>query len=402
VRPTVVVGIVAALAAAVGLAVSSPAEAATSLRARLHAALAGFDGRGTGALAVDLTSGRAVYAHNANASLLPASNQKLALTYAALVVLGPSFRTRTEVLGEGKLEGDATWRGNLILKGYGDPTLDRAGLIELARRLRASGIRRVTGSLVADESWFDVVRGGPGWKASFIPVESQPLSALTVAGARGALGVARLFREALGRAGVRVNGGTKIARAGGWPLAVRFSPPLEEILHHMDVESDNFTAELLLKQLGATLAGRGTTAAGAAVVRGVLADRRIPLGGVRIADGSGLSTLDRLTAKALVTILQRMWADRELRPVVFRILPVSGRDGTLADRLAKPPARGNVRAKTGTLDRASALSGFVRERYAFAILQNGRRLSSYAARVAQDRFAAVLAAEHGGSGGLFP
>ena len=153
---------------------------------RLHAALAGFDGSGTGVLAVDLASGRAVYAHNANASLLPASNQKLALTYAALVVLGPSFRMRTEVLGEGHLDDGTTWRGNLILKGYGDPTLDRAGLAELARRLRASGVRRVTGSLVADESWFDVRRGGPGWKASFVPVESRPLSALTVAGAAGA------------------------------------------------------------------------------------------------------------------------------------------------------------------------------------------------------------------------
>ena len=343
-------------------------------------------------LAVDLASGRAVYAHHANASLLPASNQKLALTYAALVVLGPSFRMRTEVLGEGRFDG-AAWRGNLILKGYGDPTLDRAGLVELAQRLRASGVRRVTGSLVADESWFDVQRGGPGWKTSFIPVESRPLSALTVAGAAGALGTARLFRKALTRAGIRVQRGTKVARAGGWPLAVRFSPPLVEILHHMDVESDNFTAELVLKQLGATLAGHGTTASGAAVVRGVLAERRVPLAGVRIADGSGLSALDRLTAKALVTILQRVWADRDLRPVVFRILPVSGRDGTLEGRLAKPPARGNVRAKTGTLDAASALSGFVRERYAFAILQNGRRLSPYAARAAQDRFATVLAAK---------
>lgn len=389
-RPTVVVRIACALAAALAL-LSPPVAAASPLRARLHAALAGFDGRGTGALAVDLATGRVVYARNANASLLPASNEKLPLTYAALVALGPSFRLRTEVLGEGQLADGSTWHGNLILKGYGDPTLDRAGLAELAARVRATGIRRVTGSLVADESWFDFRRSGPGWKSLFVPEESHPLSALTVAGADGAAGVARLFRAALARVGVRVEGGTKVARAGGWPLAVRFSPSLEEILRRMDVESDNFTAELVLKQLGATLAGRGTTAAGAAIVRGLLAERQVPLGGVRIADGSGLSALDRLTPKALVTILQRIWADRDLRPVVFRILPVSGRDGTLEDRLTKPPARGNVRAKTGTLDVASALSGFVHERYAFSILQNGRRLSFSAARAAQDRFATVLA-----------
>jgi serine-type D-Ala-D-Ala carboxypeptidase/endopeptidase (penicillin-binding protein 4) len=381
-----------ALALAVMALFTPAAGGATSLRARLQAALAGYGGPGTGALAVDLDTGRVVYAHNANASLLPASNEKLAITYAALVVLGPSYRMRTEVLGEGRLAG-TTWKGNLILKGYGDPTLDRPGLVELARRLRAAGIDRVTGSLVADESWFDARRGGPGWKAGFVPDESKPLSALTAVGADTALETANRFREALAVAHVRVVGGTKLAHAGGWPLAVRYSPPLAEILQRMDVESLNTTAELVLKQLGATLAGRGTTAAGAAVVRGVLADRRVPLAGVRIADGSGLSALDRLTPKALVTILQRSWADPDLRAVLFGILPVSGRDGTLEDRMEKPPARGNVRAKTGTLDVASALSGFVRERYAFAILQNGHRLSSYRARAAQDRFATVLAAQ---------
>jgi D-alanyl-D-alanine carboxypeptidase/D-alanyl-D-alanine-endopeptidase (penicillin-binding protein 4) len=389
VRPIVAVR-ATLLVVALSLALASPVEATSSLRARLHAALAGFEGHGTGALAVDLNSGRVVYAHNANASLLPASNQKLALTFAALVVLGPSFRLRTEVLGEGHADA-VTWRGNLILKGYGDPTLDRTGLADLAGDVRRMGIRRVTGSLVADESWFDVRRAGPGWNASFVPEESRPLSALTSAGTTDARGTAELFRRELERAGIRVLGGTKVARAGGWPLAVRFSPPLEQILRRMDVQSDNFTAELVLKQLGATLAGRGTTIAGGDIVRGVLAERRVPLDGVRIADGSGLSALDRLTPKALVTILQRVWADRDLRPAVFRILPVAGRDGTLEHRLGRPPARGNVRAKTGTLDVASALSGFVRERYAFAILLNGPRLSSSEARAAQDRFATVLA-----------
>lgn len=343
-------------------------------------------------LAVDLSTGRVVYQHNANASLLPASNEKLAVTYASLVALGPAFRMRTEVLGEGRLEG-RVWRGNLILKGYGDPMLDRAGLADLAAQVRAQGIRRVTGALVADESWFDARRRGPGWKPSFVHDESRPLSALAVHGASGALGAAKLFRKALARASVTVRGPTKAARAGGFPLAVRFSPSLEEILRFMDVESDNFTAEMVLKQLGAVLAGAGTTASGAAVVRSILEQHLVPLRGVRLADGSGLSLLDRLTPKAIVTILQRVWADRDLRPVLFRILPVAGRDGTLKDRMERPPARGNVRAKTGTLDVASALSGYVRERYAFSILQNGARLSYWAARTAQDRFAALLAAQ---------
>jgi D-alanyl-D-alanine carboxypeptidase/D-alanyl-D-alanine-endopeptidase (penicillin-binding protein 4) len=157
---------------------------------------------------------------------------------------------QTSVLGEGRLGAAGVWTGNLALKGGGDPTLDRAGLARLAEDVRAAGVRRVTGSLVADESWFDSRRSGPAWKAGFVPFESQALSALAIEGVADAAGTARLFRGALARAGVQVAGGTKIARAGGWPLAVHWSPPLAEILRHMDVVSDNFTAELVLKQRG--------------------------------------------------------------------------------------------------------------------------------------------------------
>jgi serine-type D-Ala-D-Ala carboxypeptidase/endopeptidase (penicillin-binding protein 4) len=390
VRPTVLLRLCGALVA-LAFFLASPASA-SSLRGRLSEALAGFHGPGTGAIAVDLATGRAVYAHNAKRSLLPASNEKLALTFAALVALGPSFHIRTELLGDGQLVDGTVWQGDLILRGYGDPTLDRAGLLELARRLRATGLRRVTGNLIADESFFDARRGGPGWKAYFVPQESSPLSALSVEGL-SALETAKLLRKALRVAGIRVQGSTKLARAGGWPLAVRFSPPLPEILREMDVESDNHTAELLLKQLGAVAGEAGATAAGAAVVRSVLVEHAVPLAGVRIADGSGLSSLDRLTPKALVTILQRAWADPSLGPVLFGLLPVAGRDGTLRHRLRRTPTRGNVRAKTGTLTNASALSGYVRGRYAFSILQNGPGLSSWAARAAQDRFATVLAAQ---------
>jgi D-alanyl-D-alanine carboxypeptidase/D-alanyl-D-alanine-endopeptidase (penicillin-binding protein 4) len=379
------------LAAALAAAVLAQPAGATTLRARLHGALAGFTGPGTAALAVDLATGRVVYAHRAENALLPASNEKLVVTYAALEALGPAFRMQTSVLGEGLFGPAGVWTGNLVLRGGGDPTLDRAGLARLAGDVRVAGVRRVTGSLVADESWFDSRRSGPGWKAGFVPFESQALSALAIAGVDGSLRTAALFRAALARAGVRVDGPTKRAHGGGWPLAVRWSPPLAEILRHMDVVSDNFTAELVLKQLGAVVARQGTTAAGAQVVRTVLAAHAIPLAGVRIADGSGLSGLDRMTPKALVTILQRGWTDREIRSVLFDVLPVSGRDGTLEDRMNRPPARGNVRAKTGTLNGVSALSGYVRERYAFAILVNAPGLSSYAAHAAQDRFAGVLA-----------
>lgn len=146
-----------------------------------------------------------------------------------------------------------------------------------------------------------------------------------------------------------------------------------------------------MKQLGALYADRGSTAAGVRVMRSELEAAGVPLAGVRLVDGSGLSRLDRLTASALVALLEAGLANGDLREAFLASLAVAGVDGTLEDRLERRPARGQVIAKTGTTNAASALSGFVRDRYVFAILQNGRPISSYWARIAQDRFATVLA-----------
>jgi D-alanyl-D-alanine carboxypeptidase/D-alanyl-D-alanine-endopeptidase (penicillin-binding protein 4) len=354
----------------------------------------------TAALVFDLQTGTTLYSEHDSLSLVPASNEKLAVTYAALVGLGPEFRIETDVVGRGELDG-AVWRGSLVLVGHGDPTLSSRSLAVLAAQVRAAGIRSVTGAILGDESYFDSRRMAPGWKSWFYINESPPLSALTVDRAvyarriwrNPALGAAFAFRAALRRAGVAVRGGTgtAIAPDAGVPLASIESPPLATILRWMDRVSDNFTAELLLKQLGTLVADRGTTAAGAAFVSQTLAAAGIPLAGVRIVDGSGLSQLDRVTARELTGILEAAWTDDELRPVLFAALPVAGVSGTLSDRMRRRPARGNVVAKTGTTALASALSGYVRRRYVFSIVQNGHPISTLWARRAQDRFATVLA-----------
>ncbi|HET7857108.1 MAG TPA: D-alanyl-D-alanine carboxypeptidase/D-alanyl-D-alanine-endopeptidase [Gaiellaceae bacterium] len=355
----------------------------------------------SGAVAVDLATGRLVFAHNLTRPLIPASNEKLAVTFAALHVFGPAHRFDTTVLGEGEQEG-AIWRGDIVLKGFGDPTLSTLNLHALAGQLRVQGITRVSGRLVGDESYFDARRTAPGWKPWFFINESPPLSALTVDRARyhgrtardPALAAALSFREALRAAGISVAGRSLTGRAAddAFPLASVSSVPLAAILRFMNRESDNFTAEILLKQLGTQLSDQGTTAAGSAVVRSILAEQQIPIGGVRIVDGSGLSGLNRLTANMLVGLLQDGYDDPGLREVLFSSLPVAGRNGTLRRRMRGSAAAGRVMAKTGTTREASALSGYVKRRYAFAILQNGHPVSTLWARRAQDRFAAVLAA----------
>jgi PBP4 family serine-type D-alanyl-D-alanine carboxypeptidase len=159
----------------------------------------------------------------------------------------------------------------------------------------------------------------------------------------------------------------------------------------VNAESDNFTAEVLLKHLGAIERGKGTTAAGAAVVRSVLEYAEVPLSGVRIVDGSGLSRLDRLTPQALVGILRAAWSDPLLRGTFLSSLAVAGRTGTLERRLRQPGVRGQVFAKTCTTSLASALSGYVAGRYAFAVVQNDTPVWSWWCQQAQDRFVTVLA-----------
>jgi serine-type D-Ala-D-Ala carboxypeptidase/endopeptidase (penicillin-binding protein 4) len=397
---------VAVLAAAAfsSASVASAAEAAPrTLEPRLDRALAvpHVSLAASAAFAIDLDTGEAVYSRNASLPLLPASNEKLAVTYAALTALGPSFQIETDVLGSGQQVG-TTWQGDLIVKGYGDPTLSSGDLSLLAQQIHAAGIARVTGRIVADESWFDARRTAPGWKAAYYIEESPPLSALIVdRGVVGrftshdpALAAGQLFRTALVHAGVRVAGTTVhgVADDSAVPLASIDSPPLATIVRWMDRVSDNFDAEMLLKELGAVQADNGTTAAGVGVVAGLLAQAGVPMAGVRMVDGSGLSLLDRFTASALVSLLTVMWNDPGVRPEVLASLPVAGRSGTLVDRMRGTAAAGIVLAKTGTTDNASALSGFVGDRYVFSILQNGWPISWSWARLAQDRFAAVLAA----------
>jgi D-alanyl-D-alanine carboxypeptidase/D-alanyl-D-alanine-endopeptidase (penicillin-binding protein 4) len=382
-------------------AAAAPAADA-SLPNRLDRALnaRGVSRAQTGALVVNLRTGRVVYGLHASRSLEPASNQKLAVGLAALDRLGTAYRIPTRVFGVGS-RSRATWRGGLIVRGYGDPSLTRADLRRLARKIRRLGIRKVTGRVIWDETYYDARRICPGWKPSWYKVESPPLSALVVARAKvgrrtvdnpaRAAGIA--FRKALGAAGVRVVRGVRSGTtpAHATPLKSVRSAPLSRLVRSMNKRSDNFYAEMLLKHLGAKFRRAGTTHRGSLVVRGVLRRRGVPLSGVRIVDGSGLSVRDRLTARAVVAMLISGWSDPTLKRPWTRSLPIAGHDGTLEDRMRREPAYRTVRAKTGTTRTASSLSGYAGTRYVFSILQNGHPIPWWYARRAQDRFAQILA-----------
>ena len=390
----------ALLAALASGVVAAPAKA--GLADRLTRALTSPDvsWSRTGAIAIDLSNGRSLYARNARLSLRPASNEKLAVALAALDELGAKGRIPTEVRGEGTRDG-SVWRGRLVLKGYGDPTLSHADLATLAARIHAAGIRRVTGVIEGDESYWDRRRVASGWKTSFYKVECPPLYAVTVARAkvesdggrprclsgpgvqRGARGGGRRGR----RRDAQGNHRRRIRQADARRLTT------DDVARHEDEPRERqLHRGELMKVLGARELGGGWTPAGARVVVSALRARGVPLRGVGIVDGSGLSLYDRLTARALAALLISAWNDLEVRWALHDSLPLAGVNGTLKDRLEREPAYSSVRAKTGTTEEASALSGYVRRRIVFAILQNGDPIPWSSARAGRDRFVQILAA----------
>ena len=350
----------------------------------------------TAALAVDVSTGTIVFAHNESLPVAPASNEKIPVSWAALTRLGVGYRFHTEVYGVGTRAG-AAWDGDLVLRGFGDPTLSTSDLDRLAATIRGRGIRSVSGRVLGDESFYDTKRGAAGWKRYFVGGEAPPLSALIVDRAQGwpalspPLLAARALRNALVRQGVSVGGrpGLGVAPASAISLASDTSDPLAQIVRRMNHESDNFYAEMLLKQLLAATGKRGTSAGGGKLVVATMRDAGIPVDGVRLLDGSGLSNLDRLTAEALVGVIRAGATDPAIRAAFVGSLAVAGMSGTLSGRL--PTLRGKVKGKTGTTDLACTLSGLIGGTVAFAVLENGSPISSWAARAAQDRFVTILA-----------
>ena len=307
----------------------------------------------------------------------PASNEKLLLSMALLDAFGADFRMRT-IAASAADATDGVLEDDLWILGRGDPELDRDAIRELARRIRAAGIRRVEGQVLGSTTYFRRDWDAPGWQHDARDYVARP-TALTFEGNLTAIGrderspetrAAEALAEALEERGVEVSGrtGTGPAPPGLTEVASVRSRPLAALLAALLRPSDNFYAEVLGKRLGAETAGApGTIAKAAAALSAWVRDRGIDF---TLNDASGLSYANRVTAEGIVRLL---WTaeDAPWGEDLFRALPTGGQ-GTLRERLRMV----DLRAKTGTLTGISALSGWVwLERAetwaAFSILSRG-------------------------------
>lgn len=406
--------------AVAALLVSAPAAGAATLDQTVEAWLAGSQvgGSHTSLMVFDRTTGRLLVVHDATTELRPASNMKLLTSAAVLQRFGVGTHLTTRVMTGGTLAG-GTLTGNLWLVGGGDPSLSTntfsinswggvsGRLADLAAAVHAAGIRRVTGRLYGDEARFDRVRSGPYWKSPWWR-DCPPLSALSVnedlfafgqpqASPNPPLFAAQHFVSSLRAQGTvfRFGPSTGTHPATARVVASEASPALTRLVRQMDQRSDNYYAEVLAKNLAVHGGLAGTTANGVRAIRNAVGDIGVVLSGARIYDGSGLSLGDRLSSRDIVAVLNHAAAQRW--SWYFRYaLPLAGVSGTLRDRMTSGPAYRNVQAKTGTLDDASALSGYVTaangHRLLFAMVMNHPGIDVLAAHRLQDRICQLLAA----------
>jgi D-alanyl-D-alanine carboxypeptidase/D-alanyl-D-alanine-endopeptidase (penicillin-binding protein 4) len=203
---------------------------------------------------------------------------------------------------------------------------------------------------------------------------------------------------ALKKAGIRVTGRLVTGRTPptAQPLVINASRPLVDVMTDFNKHSINFIGEHVLKYLGATFRGEpGTAEKGAEVIKQDFVRRLVGIdpAGMVVADGSGLSPLNRISALQFASVLRYMYSQPEYRPDFQAGLPIAGIDGTLAHRFRATPAQGVLRAKTGFINGVCTLSGYTMtkdgEPVAFSFLMNDYK-DLWAARVVQERLGVLL------------
>ena len=365
----------------------------------------------SGAFVYDLTDNKRLYARRATKRRILASNTKLFTTAAALNRFGVRGRFETSVLGDRLPDRNGVVRGDLYMVGGGDPSFGSTSFAErayggggatlqgLARAVKRAGVRRVTGSLLGDESLFDSLRGGPD-SGYGVSTWVGPLSALSfnrgLARENGSAFqrtppefAAKRLASALERIGVKIGGGAGVSRAGARakPIADVESITVGRLVRLTNQISDNFFAEMLAKHLDATSSHPGTTNGGSAAAARFAARFGA---GAHLVDGSGLARANRAAPRAIVRLLRGMRGHRAF-DTYFDSLAVAGQWGTLEQRKTNR----RCRAKTGTISGVSALSGYCRavsgDFIAFSFLMNGVGYNYERARDIQDAMTQIVA-----------
>lgn len=328
-----------------------------------------FETSQVGLMVYDLDADSAIYKHNARQLMRPASTMKLLTAITALDRLGKNYRYTTSVYYTGACDSTSL-HGDIYVKGGMDPSLENYDLDCIVEEIVKLKIDTIKGNIIADRSFKDPNLMGEGWCWD----DDNPKLSPLVFKRRD--NMTSVLLQKLIAQGIYVTGTCEMGKTpdDAIKLTDRYSA-IEPILTKMMKESDNLYAESMLYQIGAITGGTSTAAAAQKEERSVIAKTGLSPSRYRLADGSGLSLYNYVSAELEVMLLRYAYQNKDIFGTLCQSLPIAGVDGTLRRRMKKGPAYSNVRAKTGTLSGIYTLAGYCtspdNHMLAFCIINQG-------------------------------
>lgn len=319
---------------------------------------------------MDLSTGQITDSLNADLPLIPASITKT-LTIASLISeTGIDYRYATDVYAGGSIK-DGVLEGNLLVVGSGDPTLganvEPKGtdiMAEIVETLRRKGVTEIAGSVEVDEDVFPGPATPPSWHPSDLSqsygtgchgLNWQRNASGKAAVSDPARSFASALTSALNRVGISVKGESYPEKKRKSRLLRHMSPPIDEIMRSCMMRSDNLYAETLLRTLALVRDKEATAENGAQLELGYWKKKRLPMEGVTVVDGSGLSRSNRLTARFLAEMLGRMAPNVDYAS----FFPLAGQEGTLRHFMKGTPLDGYLALKTGSMNGIQCYAGYL-------------------------------------------
>ena len=367
-----------------------------SLRIRLDSLLCDpmFETSQLGLMVYDLTADSVYYQRNARQLLRPASTMKLVTAITALDKLGGSYQFRTQLyhtgtISKGRLDGDIYCVGGF------DPMVDMEDVKAFAQQLHQIGIDTIRGRIVADCTMKEALEYGEGWCWD----DDNPLLKPLMVG-REDIFVNALLEEIINDSivveQIQITDGR--CPADATPVATR-SHSIDQVLVRMMKQSDNYYAEAIFYQIAASTGRRPAKASDArGVVKKLISNLGLGSQPYKIADGSGLSLYNYVSAELETKLLRYAWLHSNIFDHLYPALPIAGMDGTLEKRMVNTAAENNVRAKTGTLTGISSLAGYCEaengHQLCFSIINQGV-MRNADGKAFQDSICQVLCGEKG-------
>ncbi len=422
-------------------------------------------------LVKDLKTDKELFQHRANKAAIPASTMKVITTATALELMGADYRYPTNLYYDGQISADGVLNGNLHIVGSGDPTLgstrigDKNFLDKWVKAIEDAGIKKINGSIIADESKFDNEGANPKWTWDDIGNYYAPGiygiayrdNTLSVVFKSGAIGttpevisispeiedltidnnltssrinfdsayfygaskskdrsvrgeipannprfvvkaelpepgllLAQDFQAKLKTKHIEVSERAYAATAKDFAyktkdfsrthLYTHYSVPLGLIVKEINQQSNNFYAEQVFKSLSMYRYGLGTNRHSVKLIREFWQSKGLDINQIFQLDGSGLSPTNAISAEFLTAVMEYMYKDSQNKEVFFNSLSVGGKVGTLAGLFRKTPLAGKVYAKSGTIARVRAYTGYIvddNREWSFTIMVNNYNGNSW-------------------------